>query len=106
MIRSFSRREKMSYSRSPRAVRSTTVGTRGMGDRRVAGSRYRPSSGSRARVTGPTRWLHEQRLRWGRTLDGRPMPTPALALTGLTKRYDNGFLALEAFDLDVPDGAF
>jgi len=34
------------------------------------------------------------------------MPTPALALTGLTKRYDNGFLALEAFDLDVPDGAF
>jgi hypothetical protein len=30
MIRSFSSREKMSYSRSPRAVRSMTVGTRGM----------------------------------------------------------------------------
>jgi len=34
------------------------------------------------------------------------MPTPALALTGLTKRYDNGFLALEGLDFDVPDGAF
>jgi hypothetical protein len=30
-MRSLSRREKMSYSRSPRALRSTTVGTRGMG---------------------------------------------------------------------------
>jgi ABC-2 type transport system ATP-binding protein len=34
------------------------------------------------------------------------MPTPALALSNLTKRYDNGFLALDAFDLEVPDGAF
>src|SRR4051795_12287426 len=34
------------------------------------------------------------------------MPTPALDLTALTKRYDNGFLALDAFDLEVPDGAF
>jgi ABC-2 type transport system ATP-binding protein len=34
------------------------------------------------------------------------MPTPALALTNLTKRYDNGFLALDALDLDVPEGAF
>src|SRR5262245_45411361 len=34
------------------------------------------------------------------------MSTPALALSGLTKRYDNGFLALDAFDLEVPDGAF
>jgi len=34
------------------------------------------------------------------------MTAPALALTGLTKRYDNGFLALDAFDLEVPDGAF
>ena len=33
-------------------------------------------------------------------------PPAALALHGLTKRYDNGFRALEAFDLDVPDGAF
>jgi ABC-2 type transport system ATP-binding protein len=32
--------------------------------------------------------------------------TPALDLTGLTKRYDNGFLALDAFALEVPDGAF
>jgi ABC-2 type transport system ATP-binding protein len=31
---------------------------------------------------------------------------PALRLTGLTKRYDNGFLALENFDLEIPDGAF
>jgi ABC-2 type transport system ATP-binding protein len=34
------------------------------------------------------------------------MPTPALTLTGLTKRYDNGFLALDELDLEVPDGAF
>jgi ABC-2 type transport system ATP-binding protein len=34
------------------------------------------------------------------------MPTPALNLTALTKRYDNGFLALDAFDLEVCDGAF
>jgi ABC-2 type transport system ATP-binding protein len=31
---------------------------------------------------------------------------PALALRGLTKRYDNGFLALDGLDLEVPDGAF
>jgi ABC-2 type transport system ATP-binding protein len=31
---------------------------------------------------------------------------PALALKGLTKRYDNGFLALEEFELEIPDGAF
>jgi ABC-2 type transport system ATP-binding protein len=30
----------------------------------------------------------------------------ALSLRGLTKRYDNGFLALDGLDLDVPDGAF
>jgi ABC-2 type transport system ATP-binding protein len=34
------------------------------------------------------------------------VPTPALELRGLTKRYDDGFLALEEFDLVVPDGAF
>ncbi len=34
------------------------------------------------------------------------MPAPALNLTALTKRYDNGFLALDAFDLEVCDGAF
>src|SRR5919109_1554962 len=34
------------------------------------------------------------------------MPTPALEMTALTKRYDNGFLALEALDLAVPEGAF
>ena len=32
--------------------------------------------------------------------------TPALSLSSLTKRYDDGFLALEDFDLDVPAGAF
>ena len=31
---------------------------------------------------------------------------PALELRGLTKRYDDGTLALEDFDLVVPDGAF
>ena len=35
------------------------------------------------------------------------MSSPAaLALEGLTKRYDNGFLALDDLDLVVPDGAF
>ena len=33
-------------------------------------------------------------------------PTPALALNGLTKRYDSGLLALDGFDLEVPGGAF
>jgi ABC-2 type transport system ATP-binding protein len=31
---------------------------------------------------------------------------PALRLTGLTKRYDNGLLALEDFDLEIHDGSF
>ena len=31
---------------------------------------------------------------------------PALSLRGLTKTYDDGFTALEDFDLDVPAGAF
>src|SRR3954464_317852 len=35
-----------------------------------------------------------------------PDVKPALRLRGLTKRYDNGFLALEDFDLEIPDGAF
>src|SRR3954454_22547774 len=34
------------------------------------------------------------------------MPTTALDLTALTKRYDNGFLALDAFALEFPDGSF
>jgi len=34
------------------------------------------------------------------------MPAPALELTGLTKRYDDGFLALDSIDLSVPDGEF
>jgi ABC-2 type transport system ATP-binding protein len=34
------------------------------------------------------------------------MTPPALHLAGLRKRYDNGFLALDGFDLEVPDGAF
>src|SRR4051794_18321549 len=31
---------------------------------------------------------------------------PALETRGLTKHYDDGTVALEAFDLTVPDGAF
>jgi len=30
----------------------------------------------------------------------------ALELRGLTKRYDDGLLALDGFDLDIPDGTF
>jgi ABC-2 type transport system ATP-binding protein len=32
--------------------------------------------------------------------------TPALQIRGLTKRYDDGFLAVEGFDLDVSAGGF
>jgi ABC-2 type transport system ATP-binding protein len=32
--------------------------------------------------------------------------TPALELRGLTKRYDDGTLAVENFDLEIPAGAF
>jgi ABC-2 type transport system ATP-binding protein len=42
----------------------------------------------------------------GRTVLASTAVTPALALTGLTKRYDDGFLALEEFELEVPAGAF
>ena len=31
---------------------------------------------------------------------------PALSLRKLTKRYDGGLLALDGFDLDIPDGEF
>jgi ABC-2 type transport system ATP-binding protein len=31
---------------------------------------------------------------------------PALALRALTKRYDDGLLALDSFDLTIPDGEF
>jgi ABC-2 type transport system ATP-binding protein len=40
------------------------------------------------------------------TVDRMPENAPALALRGLTKRYDDGTVALEDFDLMVPDGAF
>jgi ABC-2 type transport system ATP-binding protein len=33
-------------------------------------------------------------------------PAPALSLRALTKRYDDGLLALDTFDLEVPDGEF
>jgi len=33
-------------------------------------------------------------------------PAPALELRGLTKRYEDGTLALDGFDLAIPDGAF
>src|SRR6476620_7219518 len=35
-----------------------------------------------------------------------PKTAPALETRALTKRYDDGTVALEAFDLSVPDGAF
>ena len=35
-----------------------------------------------------------------------PGAPPALELRGLTKRYDDGLLALDGFDLQVPDGEF
>src|SRR3954464_10806653 len=66
----------MSYSRSPRAERSTTIGTKGMTPK-VPGYCGNPV----------------------------PAP-PALQLDGLTKRYDSGLLALDDFHLTVPDGAF
>src|ERR687885_946730 len=41
-----------------------------------------------------------------RDRDGEPSGPPALELRGLTKRYDDGLLALDAFDLVVSDGEF
>src|ERR687887_1786495 len=38
-------------------------------------------------------------------IEGMP-PAPALELRGLTKRYDDGLLALDRLDLDIPDGEF
>src|SRR5919199_416588 len=35
-----------------------------------------------------------------------PNDSPALELRALTKRYDDGTVALDSFDLTVPDGAF
>ena len=35
-----------------------------------------------------------------------PSPTAALSVRGLTKRYDGGLLALDGFDLEIPDGEF
>jgi ABC-2 type transport system ATP-binding protein len=35
-----------------------------------------------------------------------PEPPPALETRGLTKHYDDGTVALDAFDLQVPDGSF
>src|SRR3954468_7260122 len=62
----------MSYSRSPRARRSTTVGTRGMGLGRVARWRYRGRSRSRRRVRDPTQWLRQQPLKRASTVDLSP----------------------------------
>jgi ABC-2 type transport system ATP-binding protein len=39
------------------------------------------------------------------SVDGRSTP-PALVVERLTKRYDDGTLALDALDLTIPDGAF
>src|SRR5436309_14049644 len=39
------------------------------------------------------------------SVDGH-RPTPALEIRGLTKRYDDGTLALDALDPTIPDGAF
>ena len=41
------------------------------------------------------------------SLASKPMSNPpALSLRGLTKRYDDGVLALDEFELEVPDGEF
>src|SRR5687767_11128476 len=36
----------------------------------------------------------------------RQVPVPALHVRGLVKRYDDGFLALDGLDLEIPAGAF
>src|SRR3954454_15463929 len=60
----------MSYSRSPRAFCSTTVGMSGM----------------------------KPIVLW--------VVVNALELSGLTKRYDDGLLALDGFDLEIEEGTF
>jgi len=49
---------------------------------------------------------HHARINRHANVKGQMSPSPALSLRGLTKRYDNGFLALDGLDLDVPDGGF
>ena len=39
-------------------------------------------------------------------MPAHPPSAPALELRSLTKRYDDGFLALDGFDLVVPEGEF
>ena len=39
-------------------------------------------------------------------LDRVPAPPPALEVRGLTKRYDDGTVALQDFDLAIPEGMF
>src|SRR5918998_1092267 len=122
----------MSNSRSPRAVRSMTMGTSGM-VRRLAGARAQAAAGEpvrgRRRAERPARTAGcgstiamrvtprtlPPRAKAGvNTLEGPAAanvdrvdaPTPALELRGLTKRYDDGLLALDAVDLVVPAGEF
>lgn len=42
---------------------------------------------------------------WG-ALSGSSSQIPALSISGLTKRYADGTLALDGLDLEVPDGSF
>jgi ABC-2 type transport system ATP-binding protein len=39
-------------------------------------------------------------------VDHPAVSAPALSVRALTKRYDDGFLALEDFDLEIPEGSF
>jgi ABC-2 type transport system ATP-binding protein len=39
-------------------------------------------------------------------VDHPAVSAPALSVCALTKRYDDGFLALEDFDLQIPEGSF
>src|SRR4051794_19442721 len=70
----------MSYSRSPRALRWTTDGTRG-----IRGSCQIASLG---------------------LLGSLERVSPALSIRGLTKRYDDGFLAIDGFDIEIEAGRF
>src|SRR3954462_4692188 len=63
-------------------------------------------AGRHARPARQLADAHAPRINRHANVNVRMSPPAALALEGLTKRYDNGFLALDGLDLVVPDGAF
>src|SRR3954471_14424610 len=76
-----------------------TVGTRGMSGGAYCYDAAGKDAGRGGRAAGEPRRRREPPTSVNAV-------APALSLRGVTKTYDDGFTALEDFDLDVPAGAF